>query len=132
MPKFYGLKKGEIIKNELVIKRLLSNNNKLFVYPLLVKWEIEFSQSSHTHIQSAFIVSKKRFSKATTRNLIKRRLKESYRKNKNIFQNVNFDLHLKILFIYVSNNVENFQTIDQAVQQLMQKILLSILDEKSS
>ena len=132
MPKLHGLKKDEIIKDELTIKRLLSNENKLFVYPLLVKWESKLSHPSQPQIQTAFIVSKKRFSKATTRNLIKRRIKESYRNNKIIFQNVNINLHLNIIFIYVSNNVENFQTIDHAVQQLMQKILLSVLDENSN
>ncbi len=127
MPKPHGLVRGEIIKKEKLIRELLENKNKFFSYPLMVKWAIE--QAEETSIQTAFIVSKKRINKAFQRNLVKRRMRESYRNNKYIFQNVNQDLHLKTLFIYVSNKVEDFNTINNSMQELMQKIFFSITNE---
>ena len=129
MPK-QRLKKTEIIKNETIIKGLLSSNNKIFSYPLLIKWEINPNDRAQQPVQVGIIVSKKRFNKAVNRNLIKRRIRESYRFNKNILQKVNKCLHLKILFIYVSNKIEKFQVIDNALQDALYNLISELKNDK--
>jgi ribonuclease P protein component len=69
--------------------------------------------------QSRVLVSvpKKKFKKAVDRNLLKRRLRESYRLNKSL---LNAGYHLAL--VYVANTLVNYQEIEKSVKAGLQKI----------
>ncbi len=63
-------------------------------------------------------VPKKLFKRAVKRNLLKRRIRESYRLQKDILNNTGFDL----LFIYQSKDILNFEQIYKTIGSLLKSI----------
>jgi ribonuclease P protein component len=82
--------------------------------------------------QVAFSVSKKGFRLAVTRNLIKRRLRESYRKNKkNLYEHLNSE-NIQIAFVVIlkGNVVPDYLTIDKSMKEMINKLVF-LTDLKS-
>lgn len=81
-----------------------------------------------TPVQIAISIPKKRFKKATDRNLTRRRLRESYRTNKHelikFLEYRNQQLH--ILVVYASNEVLEFKKIDQKIIELLNHLIQTI------
>lgn len=63
-------------------------------------------------------VSKKYFKRAVKRNLMKRRIREAYRLQKELLPADNIDL----MFIYSSKELSDFQTISESVRQLLENV----------
>ena len=64
-------------------------------------------------------VPKKLFKRAVKRNLLKRRIRESYRKQKH---NLTVEGGLDVLFMYSTKEVLSYEQIYQAVGQIIEKI----------
>lgn len=64
-------------------------------------------------------VPKKLFKRAVKRNLLKRRIRESYRKQKH---NLNIDGGLDVLFMYSTKEIMSYGQIYDAVGQIIDKI----------
>ncbi len=78
MPKKFSIPRNKYsIKSKKQIEKILSDGNKILEYPILLKWIPDPEQDNFLKI--AFIISKKKIHKATKRNLIRRRLRESLR-----------------------------------------------------
>jgi ribonuclease P protein component len=73
-----------------------------------------------------FQVSKKRFKQAVKRNLLKRRMRESYRINKpsfiRVFQERN--LQIAVAFLYIAEKELDYHTIEKG----MKKALLQLIE----
>jgi ribonuclease P protein component len=69
----------------------------------------------------AFSVAKKGFRHAVTRNLIKRRMREAYRKNKFILYNFlnSVNMQIVIIIIFRANFIPDFQTIEAEMIKLL-------------
>ena len=63
-------------------------------------------------------VPKKMFKRAVKRNLLKRRIRESWRKQKHNLQTTGMD----ILFIYPSKEIQSYEQIYTCVEQIIEKI----------
>jgi ribonuclease P protein component len=79
----FKLPKNERLHAEKLIKELFNEGSSFFLYPFKVLF-IKKVELKNQPNQVLFSVSKKKIRKATGRNFIKRRLKESYRLNKHI------------------------------------------------
>ncbi|MDW8296149.1 MAG: ribonuclease P protein component [Raineya sp.] len=85
------LPKSEILRSKKVIQELFQANSSFFyAYPLQIRWLQRTPENQESTLQPnfpqvLFVVSKKKIKKAVTRNLIRRRLREVYRKNKSNF-----------------------------------------------
>jgi ribonuclease P protein component len=77
----YTFKKEERLCNKKLIDGLFHNGSSFLCYPFKVSWLV-IEQPGTYPAQIVFSVSKKRFKKAVDRNLIKRRMREAYRLNK--------------------------------------------------
>jgi ribonuclease P protein component len=73
--------KTERLCSAKVINELFKNGIKLNNYPLIFIWKLS-NKSYPLQVKLLISVPKKYFAKATDRNLIKRRIREAYRKNK--------------------------------------------------
>ena len=84
--------------------------------------------------QIAFSVSKKIFRLAVTRNLLKRRMREAYRKNKHILYNLLDKQNIRIVFIviYRKDVISDYQTIEKEMREIFDrfKIMIKETDRK--
>jgi ribonuclease P protein component len=73
--------KKERLKSKVVLGELISHGNSVKKHPFVLIWK-KVEEEQEFPIRIAFSVSKKRFPLAVDRNLMKRRINELYRKNK--------------------------------------------------
>jgi len=81
MSKIYTFTKEERLCNKKLIDELFHNGSSFLCYPFKVSWLIT-SEPQPFPAQVLFAVPKKRYKLATDRNLLKRRMREAYRLNK--------------------------------------------------
>jgi ribonuclease P protein component len=75
--------------------------------------------------QVAFSVSKRGFKLAVTRNLIKRRMRESYRKNKYLLYEHLAVKNIQIVFVVIlrGNNIPDYLTVDKSIKEVISKLI---------
>ena len=75
--------------------------------------------------QVAFSVSKRGFRLAVTRNLIKRRMREAYRKNKKILYEHLASENIQIVFVVIlrGNTVPDYLTIEKSIKEVINKLI---------
>src|SRR5271170_3084196 len=77
----HTFKKEERLCNKKLIDGLFHSGSSFLCYPFKVSWLVVEEPRIYP-AQIVFSVSKKRFKRAVDRNLIKRRMREAYRLNK--------------------------------------------------
>ena len=122
MPPF-SLNKSNSLKSSSEIDAVFKEGSKLsskliFLYYVKSKKE--------NHLRFTFSVGKKTHALATTRNKLKRLMKEALRLNGHEF--LNHNLPYNLVFIYFSSNEESFKSIEES----MNSLLLSFKNKKLS
>lgn len=77
----YTFKKEERLCNKKLIDKLFHNGSSFLCYPFKASWLL-IDEPMQFPVQILFSVSKRRYKHAVDRNLIKRRMREVYRLNK--------------------------------------------------
>ena len=74
--------------------------------------------------QAAFSVPKKNYRLAVTRNLIKRRIREAYRRKKHLLYNFLTEENIQITLVLVYRNtvVHDYYTIEKSVVEVIEKL----------
>ena len=112
----FSLKKHEILRGKKSIKELFENGSSFFLYPFKVHF---LPNPDAQNNQVLFSVSKRNFKKAVDRNLLRRRIREAYRLNKNILtidQKEQFSL--SIALIYISKFKLPYKEIEDKLKQV--------------
>lgn len=117
----FSLKKREILRNKKEIQELFDSGSSFFLYPFKVL--VKKQNLSDTN-KVLFSVSKKYFKKATERNLIRRRMREAYRLNKNILtNNPETPFSLSVGLIYISKSKLPFSEIENKLKQVFIRLV---------
>jgi ribonuclease P protein component len=76
--------------------------------------------------QVAFSVSKRGFRLAVTRNLVKRRLREAYRKNKKTLYDHLIAENIQIVFVVIlrGNSIPDYITIEKGIIEVINKLIM--------
>jgi ribonuclease P protein component len=79
----YTFKKEERLCNKKLVDGLFHNGSSFLCYPYRVSWLLADTEQQFP-VQIVFSVAKKRYKRAVDRNLVKRRMREAYRLNKQL------------------------------------------------
>jgi len=115
--------KKEKLCSKIVIDKLFEKNKRLKKFPLHLIW-IETELLTDVPVQSMVSVSKRRFKKAVSRNLLKRRMREAFRLNKaGLYQNLQSgDKQIALAFIYQSNEILPYGDIEKSLIALLSNL----------
>ena len=117
----YTFKKEERLCNKKLIDELYHSGSSFLCYPFKVSW-LFTAEPQPVCAQILFSVSKKRFKKAVDRNLIKRRIREAYRLNKqHQLYDVLISIDKTIVFSvgYIGKEILAYDTIEKKMQKLL-------------
>lgn len=119
----YTLSKKERLNSKAVIERLFAGGSKSFPsYPLRVVYMPQESDEKDAPAASILIsVPKKRFKRAVKRNLVKRQVREAYRKNKYLLLDAlaSKNKRLVLAFIWLDNNIHSSAEVEEKVKKLL-------------
>jgi len=111
--------KNERLHHKKIIEELFKNGSSNFLYPFLIKY-LPTERKDPEYHQVLISVPKKYFKKAVTRNLIKRRIREVYRTNKDFIYpaEVKYDLAI----IYTGKQVMTFTQVKSKLIKVLKRL----------
>lgn len=125
-------------KEHLCLKRrfdvLLAQGKSFFIYPFRVIYLLKEQDEDAIPMQVAISVRKKQFKHAVTRNLIKRRFRESWRLRKPELQNylAGEGKSFYILMVYGASEVLPLSEIDGRMQLITNRLLEIVTSGQTS
>jgi ribonuclease P protein component len=117
MGKQFSFKKGERLAGEKHIQELFEKGSSFHLYPFRVL-SLPNPDSEPKINRVLISVSKRNFKQAVDRNLIKRRVREAYRLQKEQIAGNS----LLLAFVYTSKEIEPFQAIKDKLFLVLEKI----------
>ena len=123
-----SLGKHERLCGRSATSELFKVNNGLFRYPFRCVWTLSDCGSESPlnsgGVKVLFSVPKKRVRRANKRNLLKRRMRESYRLNKHeLLSSVcESGVHINMALMYVSSDILDYHKIEEAIIGLLGEI----------
>jgi len=116
----FSLKKHEILRSKKEIKELFENGSSFFLYPFKIQY---LPNTKLLNNQVLFSVSKRNFKKAVDRNLLRRRIREAYRLNKNVLvSDQNEAISISIALIYISKFKLPYNEIEDKLNQVFVRL----------
>lgn len=123
----FTLKKDERLCSQKTIGELFASGESFLVFPFKVVFmKNELPQAFPA--QTAFAVSKRTFKRAVKRNILKRRMREAFRLNKNPFydQLASKNLHISIIFIFIGKDILEYNILEKAMISAFKKTLAKL------
>ena len=125
----YTLSKAERLNSKAMIESLYAGGNKSFpAFHLRVVYMWLDASEGEVPVSILISVPKKRFKRAVKRNLVKRRVREAYRKNKQLLTDalVAKNKRLVLAFIWLDNEIHPSAEIEGKVKRLLFHIMEKI------
>jgi ribonuclease P protein component len=119
------LSKNERLKSYKRIRLLFAKGQKMRVQSLLIYFQLQPHLSDApelAHLQMGVTVSARYFKKAVDRNLIKRRIREAYRKNNSGIKSVltQHKMSMDVFFVYTHAEVLLYNQLESSMQKALQ------------
>jgi ribonuclease P protein component len=116
--------KSERLCSIKVISGLFENGNIFYNSLFKVVWG-ESSVILPSPVQVAFSVSKRGFKSAVIRNIIKRRMREAYRKNKKVLYEHLARESIQIVFVVIlrGNTIPDYIDVEKSIKEVINKLI---------
>jgi len=121
----YTFKKEERLCNKRLIDELFHNGSYFLCYPFKASWLLVDDAAQTVSAQILISVSKRRYKRAVDRNLIKRRLREAYRlqKQQHLYELlVSSDKKIVLSLGYIGKQIESFDFIEKKMLKLLKQL----------
>ena len=120
-------KKAERLCSRKIITGLFGAGNVIYTPYFRVLW-IKTDHKSPYPIQVAFMVPKKGFRHAVTRNLLKRRMREAYRKHKYILYDFlnSENISIALIVIFRKDKTADYSAMEPAVKEMLERVKAEI------
>ncbi|HBE40787.1 MAG TPA: ribonuclease P protein component [Bacteroidales bacterium] len=120
-------RKAERLCSRKTIEYLFGYGNSFYTAFFKVIWA-ETELNSPFPARVALMVPKKGISRAVSRNLLKRRMKEAYRRNKYfLYEFLNSEnIRIALIVIFRKEKVEEYTILETAVNELLNKLIKTI------
>ena len=116
--------KSERLCSKKRIDQLFAGDGHSFsAYPLRAVYK---EVDSEQPLQLLISVSKRRFKHAVDRNRTKRLIREAYRLNKHLLLDQLGEKHIDVAFMWISDQLSDFATVETKVKNLLQRIAENI------
>lgn len=111
----FSFPKRERLKNKKIIDHVFKTGNKISLFP----FDFRYLRKENDTINEVLIsVSKSKINSSVKRNLLKRRVRESYRLNKNLVNAQGYYM----VFIYSSSKILSYKQIEISIIDLFKSL----------
>ncbi len=117
IPRRQTLRKQERLYEKMAMEAVFQKGNSIYKPPVKLLW-LKENTKSDVAVKVAFSVPKRLFKKAVTRNLLKRRMREAYRKNK--IHETGLDVTCSLIFLYNAHKINTYQEIESKIVLTLQ------------
>lgn len=120
------LYKYEKLCSRTAINNIFQGGKSAICYPLRAAFSI--TEKEETPAQFLITIPKKKVRKAVNRVLLRRRIREAYRLNRGVLLPYLEEkgISIKIAFVYLSDEISDYATIDERMKSLLKKITNTI------
>lgn len=120
-------RKSERLCSKKDIQSLFEQGNSFGVYPFRLIW-LKFDDNTIDPARIVVSIPKKRFKRAVKRNLLRRRVKESYRLRKGTFYQELAQINTRVNFvvIYTGDKIMSYHELDRKISLLLTRFLKEI------
>jgi ribonuclease P protein component len=126
----YTFHKDERLCSRKLIGTLFLSGRSFLCYPLKVVYALTEVREGEFPVQAGFTVPKKNFKRAVKRNLLKRRIREAYRLQKQELYTFldSRDQQLAMMFIYVGKEPLSYRKIEGSVKKAILRLKKELND----
>ncbi len=120
----YTFKKEERLCSKKLLEELFHNGSSFLLYPFRISW-LPSLLNHDIPVQVVINVSKRKFKRATDRNLLKRRIREVYRLHKGqLLYSFLRERNLQILLSinYIGKEISEYIVIDKKLKAALEKL----------